>query len=412
MTNEIPFITYQEMLSSIEGHKNNHLLLGNGFNCSLGICTTYKAIFNQMKINNREYESIIGENFDLEEFIGSCKSKIIKENNTNYDFMTTFFHNKIKLDFMKAVTQIVSKDVKNIFKEKNEKIYLLLKNFDNFFTLNYDPFLYQLLMSYKKEDLKEKKALAFTNTLPFVKELMQEEDKKLYDIISQAYESGNLTVVIPNNPKKTNDLNQLKKSEFIQAVNNYLKDKNYTKQQIKRIVDKIWEQKNEERRKFIEKLDDGFGLFGDDLVFRHPETQNLFFLHGAFHIYKRGKSVYKIAQSTEKALYQRIEDIVDNHEENILCIFSDKNKISEVQSDEYYLNCFNKLAELEGSLVVIGCAFSDNDSHIFKQIQNSKINRIYVTCFSSENDKFSKKLRKFFPKKELKLVDVETITYN
>ena len=132
--NKSNLITYEALLMELESTKpNNHLLLGNGFNLSLGIKTNYKSIFEQMKINNSDYENIITDDFDLEEFIGLCKSKIAKNDNINYHFMCRIFHNKIKLDFMKAVTQLVSREEKNIFQEKNEKIYLLLKQFDNFF---------------------------------------------------------------------------------------------------------------------------------------------------------------------------------------------------------------------------------------------------------------------------------------
>lgn len=68
-------ITYEDLLIELETTKpNNHLLLGNGFNLSLGIKTSYKSIFEQMKINNSDYENIAIDNFDLEESIGVCKS--------------------------------------------------------------------------------------------------------------------------------------------------------------------------------------------------------------------------------------------------------------------------------------------------------------------------------------------------
>lgn len=52
MEKDVSFISYNEMLKQIEGQKNNYLLLGNGFNCSLGIKTKYSDIFKQMKIDN------------------------------------------------------------------------------------------------------------------------------------------------------------------------------------------------------------------------------------------------------------------------------------------------------------------------------------------------------------------------
>jgi len=365
-----------------------------------------------MKIDNPNYTKIIDDNFDLEKFIGDCKQNINHDNNPYYDFMTTFFHNRIKEDFMKAVTELVSQEVKNIFQEKNENIYLLLKQFNNFFTLNYDPFLYQLMMTYKKDEISEKEAIVFKNSFPFVKDLMENDDRQLFEIIQQAHNSGQLIVTIPNNPRSANDLNKLKKSEFTHAVKSYLRDTHYSDKQIKKAINKIWDEKNNSKRKYIEHVDDGFGLFDNNLIYCHPETQNLFFLHGAFHIYKKGQSIYKITQTTDKALYEKIEEIIENKDENILCIFSDKNKMAEIQNETYYLNCYNKLAELEGNLVIIGCAFSENDEHIFSQINKSKITHIYATCFENEVEGFSKKLKKYFKDKTINLIDIKTITYN
>lgn len=60
MTENINFITYPEMLEQLETtNLENHLLLGNGFNLSLGIKTGYKDIFQQMKINNSDYKSVM-----------------------------------------------------------------------------------------------------------------------------------------------------------------------------------------------------------------------------------------------------------------------------------------------------------------------------------------------------------------
>ncbi|MGP1511583.1 MAG: DUF4917 family protein [Treponema sp.] len=410
--NQIRFITYADLLIELESTKpNNHLLLGNGFNLSLGIKTSYKNIFEQMKINNSDYKDVIFDNFDLEEFIGICKSKIDKNDNINYHFMCRFFHNKIKLDFMKAVTQLVTREEKNIFQEKNEKIYLLLKQFDNFFTLNYDPFLYQLLMTYKIKGTEHQQAIAFSNTFPFVKDLMENEDKELFDIIQRAYDTGTLTVDIPNEASKSKDLNNLTKAKFTQEINTLLESK-YGKQQIKACVDQLWRHKAAAKKEFIDKIDDGFGLFGNELLYQNPQTQNLYFLHGAFHIYKKGKSIYKITQQSEKALYQRIEEIVENGQENVLCIFSDKNKEAEIKGETYFINGLNKLESLEGALVILGSALSDNDAHIFTQIQKSKIHKVYISSFETDINDNMKKAKKWFPEKEIIFFDIKTITYN
>lgn len=63
-----------------------------------------------------------------------------------------------------------------------------------------------------------------------------------------------------------------------------------------------------------------------ELVYSNPKTQNIFFIHRAFHIYQGKKEMYKITKKTDKALYQKIEEIVENEDENIICIFNNGNK--------------------------------------------------------------------------------------
>lgn len=405
---DLNLISYNDVLQELEKSKpNNHLLLGNGFNLSLGIKTDYNSILNQMKKNNKEYESVISGDFDLEEFIGTCKSQIIETDNPYFDFMKRYYHNKIKLDFMKAVTEIVSKEMKNIAQVKKEEIYLLLKQFDSYFTLNYDPFLYQLLMCYKKEDKKE--ALIFENTLPFIKEQMEYNTQAILKEIEDGYQSGILTINMGTDATQL-ELNKLNKSDFEKEMKLYF-GKRVSQSELKKVIDHFWKNKDANEKRVIEKIDDGFGLFGKEIIFKNPHTQNLIFLHGAFHIYQRGKVIHKITQQTEKALYQKIEEVVEDADENIICVFSDTNKEIEITQNEYLKNGMIKLAEIEGTMLIIGSSLADNDSHIFEKVNQSKIQRIFIaSCDKDKKNDFSKAM-KFWPGKEVILFDRDTVAY-
>jgi len=403
-------LTYNEVLKELEKTKpNNHLLLGNGFNLSLGVKTDYNTIYEVMKKNNKDYEGLDTKNFDLEVFIGDCKENIKEENNPYAKFMKLFFHNKIKLDFMKAVTQIVAKEVKKIRQLENEEIYLLFKQFDTFFTLNYDPFLYQLLMSFKKPE--KNFGLAFRNSLSGIRRFIENENDETFKKIEKAYKDGFLTINIDNIPQETK-LNLLNKAEFTREINKYFKGKN-SKKELKKMIDCIWEQKEDDKKKVIENIDDGYRytLFGDELIYQNPETQNLFFLHGAFHLYKGRKCIQKITQQNEKALYNRIEEVVENPNKNLICVFSDKNKELEINKNEYLRNGLNKIEKLNGSLVILGSSLADNDSHIFNRINKSKITKIYISSFKKDLEKNSIKANKFFNDKEIIFFDTETISY-
>ena len=161
-------ITYCELLNRLnEDERDNHLLLGNGFNISLGVFTDYKNIFNKMKEKYNGYEDLnINGNYDIENIIGELKNQI-PVNSSHKLFLDSFINNKVKSDFMKSAYKIAKEGVKEIYSDKNYGVGILFENFTNFFTLNYDPFLYLMLMKYKKTDLDI--ALSFQHTLGFKK---------------------------------------------------------------------------------------------------------------------------------------------------------------------------------------------------------------------------------------------------
>ncbi len=409
MTDTEPkLISYTDVLQELEKSKpNNHLLLGNGFNLSLGIKTDYNSILNKMKENNKDFESVITDDFDLEEFIGACKSQIIEADNPYFDFMKRYYHNKIKLDFMKAVTEIVSKEMKNIIQVEKEEIYLLLEQFDSYFTLNYDPFLYQLLMSYKKDDKKE--VLIFENTLPFIKEQMEISTQVILKEIEDGYQSGILIINMGEDQQQL-ELRRLSKQDFEKEMKHYF-GKRVSKSELKKVIDHFWKNKDLTERREIEKIDDGFGLFEKEIIFKNPKTQNLIFLHGAFHIYQRGKVIHKITQQSEKALYKKIEEVVEDADEKIICVFSDTNKEIEISQNEYLRNGLNKLAEIEGALLIIGSSLAKNDAHIFEKVNQSKIQRIFIASCDKDKAKDFKNANKFWSGKEVILLDRDTVSY-
>ena len=105
----------------------------------------------------------------------------------------------------------------------------------------------------------------------------------------------------------------------------------------------------------------------------------MFFLHGAFHIYKNGKSIYKITQDNDKALYSKLEEILNHEEMSIVCVFKQDDKLDTIKENEYLLKCYNKLETLSGNMVIIGSSLADNDNHIFSQIEKSNVKRLFIS---------------------------------
>src|SRR5690606_1032119 len=267
--NGIPLLSYEQVLETIEG-KENHLLLGNGFNYGLGIKTGYSQIFEKMIKNNHGIYKDIADlvekcNYDLELFIGKLENDIA-DNNV---FLKKYVNNKVKIDFMQATHEIVKAELKNIYAEKNEGVFLLLKNFTNFFTLNYDSFLYLLLMNYKSDYELGDEAIAIQPTLKFIEDDLNLQHNNIYDEIKKI-RNGSLTISpdTVNNPTNT-PIDRVTKGTFVAIINQYSKsnNKNWKTKEIEQVVKHIL--KEEKQNQVLEAVDDGaqYRLFRDEEEF-------------------------------------------------------------------------------------------------------------------------------------------------
>lgn len=409
-------ITYKELLEAI-ADKENHLLIANGFNRGLGVNTSYSAIFEKMIDNNDIYKeaqsSFVECGYDLEVFLGKLEASII--GNT---FLRKYIKNNIKLDFMRATHDIVKSKIKNIYSEKNEGIFILLKNFSTYFTLNYDSFLYLLLLKYKPLEDNTNNTIVFEPTINFIEDDCDVKANNIYTEIKKARQEGVLKITInnENNDVFEKSLGKLPKTHFITEVKAYSKNNNkgWKDRDIKRVVELII--KEEIENQVLQKVDDGsrqLGLFDGQpqYIFEDRETQNLFFLHGAFHIYRDGQLYKKIIQQTDKALYDRLEEILNNDNQEIVCVFQHDNKIDVIDDNEYLSNCFKKLEYLSGNIVIIGSSLADNDKHVFSRINNSNIDTVYVSAIEKEEKTIRDKAEVMFPAKNIHIFNAETISY-
>lgn len=413
---KIAILTYKEVINEIRQNEN-HLLIANGFNYGLGVNTGYEAIFKKMADNNKKIyndalEMVQDCGFDLEYFIGKLEEDIDQDN----IFLQKYIANKIKLDFMQATHEIVKAEIKNIYANKNDGIFLLLKEFTNYFTLNYDSFLYLLLLKYKPVDDKKKNAIAFMPSIKFIEEDLNMNQNNIYSEIKNARDNGRLKLTLgkAGNPLEK-DCRMLTKTHFTAEIKTYSKtyNKGWQAKDIDKVVKQIFQE--EKSNEFLSKIDDGSKqqtLFDiPDFVYDvKSDTQNLFFLHGAFHIYKDGEFFKKITQQSDKALYEKLQDVLNNDEQEVVCVFQRSNKTNAINNNGYLKHCFDKLAGLSGNLVIIGSSLADNDDHIFKQINSSPIDKVYISAFGNMEEVFEAAKSKF-PNKEIYLFDAKTISY-
>ena len=265
-----------------------------------------------------------------------------------------------------------------------------------------------------KRPNKKLNLLVFQPSIPFIEEEINAKQNEMYKEIKDARQAGKLELTLNTSTIKR-DFRKLTQSHFTTEIKEFSKasNKNWKVKDIDQVVKLILEE--EKQNLCLAKVDDGSvqeTLFSDEYIFDNSSTtKNLFFLHGAFHIYKDGELEKKITKSANKALYDRLESILNNEEQEIVCIFQSDNKLDAINKSDYLKSNLQKLQELSGNMVIIGSSLSTNDRHIFDRINSSNIETLFISTIPEKKDEVFKSALTYFPEKNINLFDATSISY-
>ncbi|MFJ3048263.1 DUF4917 family protein [Herbaspirillum chlorophenolicum] len=133
------------------------------------------------------------------------------------------------------------------------------------------------------------------------------------------------------------------------------------------------------------RSDDGFRV--EQKWRSHGTNQNIFFLHGALHLFDTKISVKKHVYKTDGETI--IDQVRNNLRENKFPLFvsepSSTQKEAKILHNQYLTFCFEQLGMLTGTLIIYGHSLDASDKHIFDRIKSSRVNNIYVSLFGPEN---------------------------
>lgn len=143
-------------------------------------------------------------------------------------------------------------------------------------------------------------------------------------------------------------------------------------------------------------INDGFSKGKEHLYWKSSDAkQNIFYLHGAFHLVREdNKHIKKIVKGSKKSLLQTIKAEWKNGMKSHIVIASDfetkKFKLSKKYS-EYLAYGYEKFKNIEGILVTVGVSFSDSDKHIIDAINNNKkLDEVYIGYYTDDESKLLK----------------------
>jgi hypothetical protein len=142
--------------------------------------------------------------------------------------------------------------------------------------------------------------------------------------------------------------------------------------------------------------DDGFRYEeGQDYVVWHPEeakSQNIFYLHGALHLFDTGAEIKKYTwNKTGVRLIDQVR--AELKQDNFPLFVAEGNsveKMTRINHSQYLGRGIRSFAEIGGSLFVYGHSLADNDRHYLEFIVKNKVEKLFVSLFCDESAKQDK----------------------
>jgi hypothetical protein len=181
-------------------------------------------------------------------------------------------------------------------------------------------------------------------------------------------------------------------------------------------------------RKGFENAIDGFGrdlqnprevACGEDAELSelrwgpHKSKQNVHYVHGTLPIFDMGSEIVKEQYSEEGFLLANVSARLDRGEYPVFVTAGNgAEKLSLIRHNRYLSNCYDKLGEIDGSIVSFGFGFGPYDEHIIEALNKAshannknppKLWSIYIGVFSDSDKtyiqsiehKFHAKVRTF-----------------
>lgn len=125
------------------------------------------------------------------------------------------------------------------------------------------------------------------------------------------------------------------------------------------------------------------------------DWQNVFYLHGALHLFYKNRDAYKIV--ADKYTGGTLLDITQKYQDNdifplVVTEGESQNKLDFINENNYLQYCYKKLSEINGVLFIHGHSLNDTDQHIFDAINdNPNIQEVYISIHLKSGETIDKK---------------------
>ncbi len=203
--------------------------------------------------------------------------------------------------------------------------------------------------------------------------------------------------IVENHPDKPSDISNAEYASCIQFLSNF--QGYYT---INYDLLLYWALMHGKDKNPTVQFQDGFGKTDatDDYVTWHIESvgdQNLYYLHGALHIYADGPEIKKYTWSnTGIRLITQIREALEHNKYPIfISEASSDAKMAKIHRSAFLGRSYRSFAQIGGSLFTYGISFSKNDEHIFRLIPKSKVSELFVGLYDSPDSADNQQVIKY-----------------
>ena len=130
----------------------------------------------------------------------------------------------------------------------------------------------------------------------------------------------------------------------------------------------------------------------------NKQKQNVFYLHGSLPLFDTGAEVVKEQYNDDGYLLENIGARLKNAEYPIFVTAGNgADKLSQIRHNRYLSDCYDRLCELDGSVVTLGFGFGESDDHIIEALNKAthyrtkgapKIWSVYIGTFSEKDQQW------------------------
>lgn len=151
---------------------------------------------------------------------------------------------------------------------------------------------------------------------------------------------------------------------------------------------------------------------------KHKGSQNIHYLHGTLPVFDTGVEVIKAQYESGIFLLENIKTRIDRKQYPIfVAVGTADEKLTHIKHNQYLSFCYDKLCNIEGSLVTFGFNFGEYDTHLISAInkaakfsserRKSKLFSIYIGIYSDTDKEHILSIKNQF-KCKVNLFDAKT----